>query len=76
MTKKKPMEEMSYEEAMAELEAMVELLETGERPLAETLEAFKRGQLLFKRCTELLEKAELHVRQLAGDKEEAMEEEE
>jgi exodeoxyribonuclease VII small subunit len=76
MTKSKPIEEMNYEEAFAELEAVVALLEAGEKPLEETLEAYARGQLLLKRCAELLEKADLQVRQLTGGREQSMEEEE
>jgi exodeoxyribonuclease VII small subunit len=76
MTKPKSIEEMNYEEAFAELEAVVALLEAGDKALEETLEAYARGQLLFKRCAELLEKADLQVRQLTDDKEQPMEEEE
>ncbi len=74
MTKSKPIEEMNYEEAFAELEAVVALLETGEKPLEETLEAFTQGQRLLKRCAELLEKADLQVRQLTESGDASMEE--
>jgi exodeoxyribonuclease VII small subunit len=63
----KKMEELSYEEALAELESIVAALESGNQKLEESMTLFERGQLLMKRCAELLEAAELKVRQLAGD---------
>ena len=63
----KKMEELSYEKALAELEAIVASLESGNQKLEESMALFERGQLLMKRCAELLEAAELKVRQLAGD---------
>ena len=66
---KKPVEELTYEEAFAELETIVDALEgDGARnPLEDTMALFERGQALVKRCSELLDGAELKVRQLSGD---------
>ena len=66
-TEPKSVEKMNYEEATAELEAVVTALEAEGRPLEESLALFERGQALIKRCAELLEKAELKVRQLSGE---------
>jgi exodeoxyribonuclease VII small subunit len=63
----KPVEELSYEQAVAELEAIVAALETGERPLEESMKLFERGQALSKHCADLLDKAELKVRTLVDD---------
>jgi exodeoxyribonuclease VII small subunit len=63
----KPIEALSYEEAFAELETIVGALESGERPLEESMNLFERGQALNKRCTELLDKAELRVQALVGE---------
>jgi exodeoxyribonuclease VII small subunit len=63
----KPIESLSYEEAMAELETIVDALEEGNQKLEESMALFERGQALMKRCAELLEAAELKVRQLSGD---------
>jgi exodeoxyribonuclease VII small subunit len=63
----KPIEGLSYEEAFAELEKVIAALEEGERPLEESMRLFERGQGLTKRCVELLDKAELKVKTLAGD---------
>lgn len=64
----KLVEELSYEEAFAELESIVNALEgEGSRnPLEEAMALFERGQALVKRCSALLDEAELKVRQLSG----------
>lgn len=66
-TARKNIEDLTYEEALAELETIVASLEEGEQKLEESMTLFERGQLLMKRCAALLEAAELKVRQLAGD---------
>jgi len=66
MTKPKPIEELTYEEAFAELEMIVAALESEQRPLDEAMTLFERGQALAKRCAELLDQAELKVRMLSG----------
>jgi len=63
----KPVDDLTFEEAYAELEKIVAALEGGEGPLEASLEAFVRGQGLIKRCAKLLDGAELKVKQLAGD---------
>jgi exodeoxyribonuclease VII small subunit len=62
-----PIDELTYEEAFAELEAIVTALESDERPLEESLALFERGQALSRYCTEMLERAELKVQQLSGE---------
>ena len=64
---KKTQDELTYEQAFAELETVVAALEGEQRPLDEAIALYERGQILAKHCAELLEKAELHVRQLSGD---------
>jgi len=61
----KPVEELSYEEAFAELESIVSSLEDSKNPLEESLSLFERGQALALRCSSLLEHAELKVRKLS-----------
>jgi exodeoxyribonuclease VII small subunit len=63
----KPVEALTFEEAYAELEMIVAALEAGEGPLEEAMAAFTRGQALIKRCAELLDGAELKVKQLSGE---------
>jgi exodeoxyribonuclease VII small subunit len=66
-TETKPIEELSYEGAFAELEEIVAALESGEQPLEEALSLFERGQKLSKHCAELLTRAELKVQELSGE---------
>ena len=63
----KPVEDLSYEEAMTELDAIVESLEGEQSPLDESMKLFERGQALAARCSELLEAAQLKVQKLVGD---------
>ncbi|MEW6028683.1 MAG: exodeoxyribonuclease VII small subunit [Chloroflexota bacterium] len=63
----KPVGELSYEAAFAELESIVAVLEEGGKPLEESMKLFERAQSLAKRCSELLEEADLKVRQLSGE---------
>jgi len=73
--KEKPVEELSYEEALAELEEIVNVLESEQGQLEDTIKLFERGQALAARCGVLLEAAELKVKQVVGDEVEAFEEE-
>lgn len=66
-TETKPIGKLTYEDAYAELEKIVTLLETGESPLEEALILFERGQLLTKYCAEVLAKAELKIQELSGE---------
>ena len=69
MAEQKSVEDLTYEEAFGELEALVTELEGNTRPLEELLALYERGQALAKRCAQLLERAELRVKQLAGETE-------
>ncbi|MFN4064016.1 exodeoxyribonuclease VII small subunit [Azoarcus communis] len=57
----------SFEAAVAELEAIVQQMESGSLPLEEALERYQRGIVLLKHCQETLESAEQRVRILEGD---------
>jgi len=63
----KPIDGLTYEQAFAELELIMAALESGERPLEESMLLFERGQALTKHCAELLDKAELKVQALVGE---------
>ena len=73
----KPVKELSYEEALAELESIVETLEgdAARSKLEEAIKLFERGQALAARCGALLEAAQLKVKQVAGEELSAFEEE-
>ena len=63
----KPVMELTYEEALAELEEIVAALEEEQNQLDDAIKLFERGQALAARCSALLEAAELKVKQVAGD---------
>lgn len=63
----KPVDELSYEESLAELEGIVSALEDEQNPLEESMKLFERGQALAARCGVLLEAAQLKVQKLAGE---------
>jgi exodeoxyribonuclease VII small subunit len=63
----KAVEELSYEEAFAELESIVGALEEGQSQLEEAIRLFERGQVLAARCGVLLEAAELKVKMVMGE---------
>jgi exodeoxyribonuclease VII small subunit len=48
----------SFEQTLAELETLVEQLESGKLELADSLEKFKRGIELSKQCRVMLDKAQ------------------
>ncbi len=59
--------QLSYEQAFLELESIVTTLELGEQPLEKAMALFERGQALARHCTNLLDQAELKVRQISGE---------
>ena len=67
----KPLEELSYEEALNELEELVKTLESGENNLQTTLQYFERGQKLASYCISLLDDAETKVEQLMKGEDES-----
>ncbi|MCC7117539.1 MAG: exodeoxyribonuclease VII small subunit [Anaerolineales bacterium] len=60
-------DELSYEEALTELEGLVTALEENQNPLEEALKLFERGQALAARCGALLEAAQLKVQKLTDE---------
>jgi exodeoxyribonuclease VII small subunit len=60
MPKKEPVAP-SFEEALGELEALVEKMEAGDLSLEESLSAFERGIALTRTCQEALQAAEQKV---------------
>ena len=56
-----------FESAMAELEMLVQRMESGELSLEDSLREFERGVQLTRLCQEQLKSAEQRVRVLAAD---------
>lgn len=67
MAKEILVEELTYEQALEELEKILEELENGKHGLNESLSLFERGQALTARCTTLLDQAELKVQELTEE---------
>lgn len=57
-----------FESALAELEGLVERMESGQLPLEESLAAYKRGVELTAFCQQKLSAAEQQVKVLEGGK--------
>lgn len=58
----------SFEAALAELEAVVGRLESGDLPLEQALEAFESGVKLSRQCTATLDAAERRIEILMADR--------
>lgn len=63
----KEIQDMTFEEAFAELEEVVNQLEKGGLALEDSLALFERGQALAAHCSEMLDKAELKVKQMTPE---------
>jgi exodeoxyribonuclease VII small subunit len=61
-----PIADLSFDDALAELQRTIAELETGGLPLERTLALHERGAALFERCETLLRSAELRMRQLVA----------
>ncbi len=63
----KPIHELTFEEALSELEQIVRALEGGGLPLEEAMTLYERGRALADRCQQLLQEAQLRVQLLERD---------
>jgi exodeoxyribonuclease VII small subunit len=62
----RPVAELTFDDALAELQRTIAELETGGQPLERTLALHERGAALLERCETLLKSAELRMRQLVA----------
>ena len=62
-----PVEQLPYEQALSQLEQIVNALESDENSLDEALALFERGQALVRYCSLLLDRTELKVGQILGE---------
>jgi exodeoxyribonuclease VII small subunit len=60
-------DDLTFEQAFAELEETVRKLEEGGLALEESLALFERGQALAAHCSAQLDQAELKLRQLTPE---------
>ena len=66
---KKPVsiENLNYEQALAELEEIISNLENEPIGLERSVAMFERGKVLIQHCQKLLDSAEMKVQQLEED---------
>jgi exodeoxyribonuclease VII small subunit len=55
---------LTYEQALAELEGLVQRMETGQMPLEQMLDSYKRGAVLLEQCRSQLAAVEQQVKVL------------
>jgi exodeoxyribonuclease VII small subunit len=58
---------LPFEEAVAELESLLQAMESGQQPLEASLAAYRRGALLLRHCQQQLADAEERLRVLEGE---------
>ncbi len=61
---KQTQETPSFEEALEQLEGIIEAMEDGETPLADLVAKFEEGTKLLKYCQSKLNEAELKIEKL------------
>ena len=59
-----PIDRLTFDEALADLQRTVAELEAGGQPLERSIALYERGVALHERCANLLAEAELKVQQL------------
>lgn len=59
------MEKLSFEEAYAQLESVVNALRDGQMPLDQAMTRYQEGIKLVQYCNDLLQNAQLTVQQLS-----------
>ena len=64
MTEPADIASLSFEQALAELEAIVQELESGHAPLERSIEMYERGDALKRHCEAKLEAARLKVEKI------------
>ena len=60
-------QKLTFEKALAELEQIVQKLERGDVALEESVTIYERGEVLKRRCEELLRQAEARVDKITTD---------
>jgi len=61
MTKKEENADITYEQAVLELESIVNMLESGDLPLEESIKAFEKGISLVRICNKKLDDIEKRI---------------
>lgn len=69
MSASKPIEKMTFEEAMQQMQEIVETMRRGELSLEDSVEAYRRGKALSAHCDALLKEASEVVKKIEADNE-------
>ena len=65
--KKSEVEKLSFEQAIETLTGIVDRIESGQVPLAESLAQYEKGMALIKHCRGILLDAEKRIEEIAAD---------
>ena len=63
-------EQLSFEDALARLQVIVDSLDDDSLSLEESIELYEEGMMLSKQCTETLEEAQLRIENVHEEKDE------
>lgn len=63
----KIVEKLSFEEALQELEKIVDTLESGKVSFKDSVELYEKGIILKKHCAYMLDSAKLQIQQITKD---------
>ena len=69
MSASKPIEKMTFEEAMQQMQEIVETMRRGELSLEDSVEVYRRGKALSAHCEALLKEASEVVKKIEADNE-------
>lgn len=64
MNNSAPIDQMSFEEALQELDTIVSALESGKAPLEQSIESYERGMALKKHCESKLSAAQEKIEKI------------
>ena len=67
MSENTSLDDLTFEQAYAQLESVITALEGGEVPLDEAVGLYEQGRKLSARCQALLDDAELRISRLGDD---------
>lgn len=63
--KKIAVKDLSFEQAMEELDSIVRALESGQAPLSDSVASYERGVALKQHCEELLKQAQAKIEKIS-----------
>lgn len=62
-----PFDKMTFEEAIESLTEIVDQIENGQVPLAESLQKYEKGMAIIRHCRRILVDAEKRIEEIAED---------